>query len=412
MYNIADDLLGFIAIILISIVTIFIANRWPEVASIIYAALIVRVIFLLIGHYVIPLPDSDGDASTFEGQALLMSQNGLSNLLTGFSGPGSSFISWIIAIVYSLTGRSILMAKSISLFFGVGVVFFGWFVAKEIWDKRSALKAGWILALFPSLILYSCLTMREVYASFFLLIALYGVISWIKYGSIKSFVLAMAGFICATFFHGGMFLGALVFLTIVGINNFKKTFIEPIASLQYLNVILISLIIIIFIGNYFLGKFEIPKLGSFEDLININRLYVHQANSTDGDAAYPTWLIISTPAELFYKGPIRVLYFLFSPYIWDITKMSHLIGVLDSFIYIYLTYLILLNKKIILSDRVLKIILIILIAYIVLFGISVGNFGTGIRHRSKFIIMIVLLVAPLLPKFVVKLKNKSNAKIF
>ena len=57
--------------------------------------------------------------------------------------------------------------------------------------------------------------MREVYASFFLLIALYGVISWIKYGSIKSFVLAMAGFICATFFHGGMFLGALVFLTIM-----------------------------------------------------------------------------------------------------------------------------------------------------------------------------------------------------
>ena len=40
-----------------------------------------------------------------------------------------------------------------------------------------------------------------------------------------------------------------------------------------------------------------------------------------------------------------------------------------------------------------------IIAMIVTF-LSVGNFGTGLRHRTKFSIMFILLAAPLLPKFI------------
>ena len=85
-----------------------------------------------------------------------------------------------------------------------------------------------------------------------------------------------------------------------------------------------------------------------------------------------------------------------------------MVGLLDSFIYIYLTFLIFQNRKNIWKEPVLRIFLIILISYIIVFGIGVGNFGTGIRHRSKFAVLFILLAAPFLKKIIFKKKNRQN----
>ena len=44
--------------------------------------------------------------------------------------------------------------------------------------------------------------------------------------------------------------------------------------------------------------------------------------------------------------------------------------------------------------------------YIFVFGIGVGNFGTGIRHRSKFVVLFILLAAPLLKKVILSKNQK------
>ena len=60
----------------------------------------------------------------------------------------------MIALIYSLFGRSLLLIQSIGLLFGVLSVLLGWLVAKKVWDKQVATKVGWSLALFPSLALF------------------------------------------------------------------------------------------------------------------------------------------------------------------------------------------------------------------------------------------------------------------
>ena len=107
------------------------------------------------------------------------------------------------------------MAKSISLFFGVGTVFLGWKIANILWDSKTANKVGWIIALFPSLILYSALVMREAYISFFLLLAVYGVVDWANTQSLKSIIIAMLGFVGASFFHGASAIGAALLFYIL-----------------------------------------------------------------------------------------------------------------------------------------------------------------------------------------------------
>jgi len=79
---------------------------------------------------------------------------------------------------------------------------------------------------------------------------------------------------------------------------------------------------------------------------------------------------------------------------------------LDGILYMYLSFLILFNIKLIWKDPIMRIFFIILLAYIFVFGIGVGNFGTGIRHRSKFVVIFILLAAPFLKNFVFK-KTKT-----
>ena len=80
----------------------------------------------------------------------------------------------------------------------------------------------------------------------------------------------------------------------------------------------------------------------------------------------------------------------------------------DGLLYAYLVFLIFLNRKEIFSDQVLITIFFILLSYIIVYGISVGNFGTGLRHRSKFLILFILLAAPYLPKFIFSKKSKDS----
>tara|TARA_B110000003_G_scaffold263270_1_gene286745 strand:- start:9775 stop:10983 length:1209 start_codon:yes stop_codon:yes gene_type:complete len=393
------DLLGFTSIALISILTFFVAFKWPDISRILYAALIVRVIVMLLGHYVITLPDSTYDARGFEHGAWNYAKDGFINLYYNYPGANSAFYRWMIAIPYSLFGRSLLMAQSFSLLIGLGCVFLGWLLTKKIWNKDIASRAGWILALFPSLILYSVLTLREIYVCFFLIVAMFGVVNWARDNSYKSIALAMFGFISGTLFHGGIIIGAMIFTLFVLIRSIKKIFKLSLSYRTSLKSLLIIISTLIILQLYFSNKIHIAKLGTFKDSIDIKRLQFETKNRLRGEASYPEWTKVEKPSEFFTKGFVRVLYLLFSPFPWDVKKMGHLIGMLDGLLYIGLVYLIILNRKIIWQDPALRLILIILGCYLFIFGIGVSNFGAGTRHRAKFVIELIILAAPLIPKF-------------
>ena len=400
------DLIGFISITLLFLFTLLLAKRFPSISNILFIALISRVLLIIFGHYITPLPDSTADARTFHFTAVYMSNEGFSYVFSRFEGPSPQFISWVLAIPYSLFGKSILMAQSISLLFGIGSIILGWKIACEIWNDKVGRKVAWTIALFPSLALYSVLVLRETYMVFFLLLALYGITLWVKTNSFKSILIAIFGFTSATFFHGAMIVGGIIFTTIVGVISFIR-FIKSLKSyyFDYKSFILIT-IYVISLGLYLTNKISVPYLGTFENSTDVNILQKRTDVATRGTASWPEWTTINSPTEMFYKAPIRSIYLVFAPFPWDINKLRHLIGMFDGLLYMYLSFLILFNIKLILKDPVIRIFLIILLAYIFVFGIGVGNFGTGIRHRSKFVVMFILLAAPFLKYFVFK-KTKA-----
>ncbi|WP_292257496.1 hypothetical protein, partial [Marinospirillum sp.] len=57
-------------------------------------------------------------------------------------------------------------------------------------------------------------------------------------------------------------------------------------------------------------------------------------------------------------------------------------------------------------------ILFILVGYILVFSFGTGNFGTGLRHRAKFVAGFIILAAPLLPMLSFKSKQAVQRLAF
>ena len=231
-----------------------------------------------------------------------------------------------------------------------------------------------------------------------MLVALHGVVNWCKDKSFKSIVLAILGFVGGTIFHGAIIVGAFVFAVFVVFNSFKE--LTKLLSTYRINLkdSFIILSAIIFLIFYFTNQIFIPKLGTFEDSINTGRLLDEMGFRLKG-CCLSILMKMETPFEIFYKGLVRIIYLLFSPFPWDVKEPVHLIGMFDGLLYLVIIYFILRNIKTLWKDPILKLILIILICYFFIFGVGVSNFGAGTRHRSKFVVELIILAAPFIPRF-------------
>ena len=398
-----ENLLGWFFLLIIFIFIFVWTIKYRYLRNLLLIAFLLRATCALFDYYdLIILPDSRSDASKFEVKAIEFSQNyGLSIIFDFFK--GGLLISKIISIFYTIFGYSKLMAQSISVALGTASVYLVYYLCLMIWDYRSAKKAAWATALFPTLILYSSLILREVYIVFFLLVGLIGIVKFIKKKNITSLLQILASFFILKFFHGPAAIGVFVFLFYLILNLIKKVFNKR----YYLRINLYSVFVIVILSiplvMLLTGNISIAYLPSLFDTSTI----ISKSNLGINDtASYPSWLTVNNNYELFTKGIIKSFYFLYSPFIWDIKTPYHLIGLLDGILYFILTFYIIKNWHAIWTNPITRIIVLLLIAYIIVYGLGVGNFGTGIRHRSKFTVLFIVLAAPKIHKFIFSTKKK------
>jgi hypothetical protein len=398
-----SDLFGLMSLCAIACFVMVCAFAWPKIAKLLWVAFVIRTAATLFHIYVSPLPDSSGDALTFEHLAFEHSQGSFLEVLTDFPGPGSSFYVWLISLAYTLMDRSLLLAQSMSVFMGVGTVLLGWLLARNLWGEQAAKNAGWVLAFFPSLVLYSAIVMREAYIHFFLLLAILGIVHWVREGGLVNIILAILGFVGCTFFHGAMAIGLLIFACAVLFRSYKQvlaSFSVNIFIIPIFFLILVTIVLSIIFLSEKLVVYEVKDALSFTDgefLFELIDLSTRSSELAEDGAAYPYFTVPNTLEQAIYKAPIRLGYFLFSPFPWDLRKITHIMGLFDSILYMALSLLLWFNRKKIWMNSAAKLLLLVLLGYLLVFSFGVGNFGTGFRHRAKFVAIFVLLVAPLLP---------------
>jgi hypothetical protein len=406
-----QNLPGLLSLLIIYAFIFFWTKKYPQTRYFLLVAFLLRSACVLFDQYdIVNLPDSKSDANKFESLASEISKNQGFLVLFDFFKNDSLLISKIISIFYTIFGESKMLAKSISVALGTASVYLVYNLCTLMWDINSAKKAAWVTALFPTLILYSSLTLREAYVVFFLLIGLIGIVKFIRNNSFASFSQALLSFYVLIFFHGPLVLGGFVFLFYITL----KLIGEQIKKLDNFKISISSLLFIFIsftlLTLFFTNNFEIPYLGRIKTLFELEYSFSKINSYMTDTASYPSWLIINYKYELFTKGIFKIFYFLYSPFVWDIKSYKHLFGLFDGILYFMFTIYVIRNRYYIWKNPITRIFILIFVCYLIVYGIGVGNFGTAIRHRSKFIVILIVLGAPMIHKFIFPAKKKLYKK--
>jgi len=391
-----EHLLGLSALLLDAIVILLCAKRWPKVGPVLLIAFGIRALAVLIHFYIVPLPYSQADAIRFEQTAWRWAQEPLG--LQFLSNP-SYFISWILALFYRIVGRSELMAQSFSVLLGSLTIIPGWVLARELWGPRAAIKAAWGIALFPTHIIFSALILREAYFWFFLSLTFLALVRWVKVPSLRNFLSVVLGFVIGIAFHGIAGVGLMAFLLLVVSSYLKdiiKRFLVGRLQIRRLAILLLATIPILL---YIMGFYQIPKVGGIRTLTNFEslRTRMETIRNIRTDISYPEWTYPGTWLDTVWKIPIRVMYFLFSPFPWDMRKLQHILNLIDGLVYLLLTIQIWHARRLIWGDKRARWILLVCLAMVVVLSFGTGNFVQSTRHRAKMFVPLIVLASPKLP---------------
>jgi len=393
-----SDLVGWAGLTLALISVTFLSTRYPRMIIVLGIAFVVRATVALFHFYIMPLPDGTGDANKFDLWAFAFSAHGWQEIFKWYPGARSDFYPWLMSLVYLVTGRSFLLLQSISVFVGVLSVYATWLLGSEVWGERAGRRAAWVMALFPTVVMYSALPLREAYLVCLLMFGLVWVARWSREGKVRQAIWAFVLFGVAIFFHGSAFLVAFGFMMVIASKIFWRAGQSFIRGRLHLTA-LVGLVVvggsILFWG---LSGIKLDKIGSFDEAIQLERWVSYSqakyyAGGREANAVYPEWTAPKSTEDLVWAIPVKITYLLFSPFPWDIKTPAHLIGLIDGLLYLGLIIIIFRNIKTIWRNKAARTILLVILPFVFAYGIGTSNFGTSIRHRAKFVGVLIALAS-------------------
>lgn len=390
-----SHIIGVFGLLTVSLFTVYCSFRVPEVAKYLFIALILRIFFALVNTYIVPLPDTQFDSSFFERYAWELYEKNLGASDINFYGNGLGYPIFLSYFNSFFAVRSPLFLQSLSVGAGVAVVFVSYTISLKIWDIKSSKRVALLVAIFPSLILYSSIIMREMFILLFVLIAYYYLIDYLTESKlkIKNLFFAIVYFTLAGALHGlalifmaGIFFTAIYFC------------LRGFINCTTINKFLLIILIVVFLYTFDYFELYIPYVGNLDKIINLDTYINASNNRLLGNAAYPEFFRTDNWIQYLIYLPLRVLYFIGSPFIWDIKDTKHLIGYIDSLFYFYLFFSFLRHYSSIMNNKVLRGILYSIIPILIAFSIATSNFGGAVRHRSTLIVFFIIIIAPFLKK--------------
>ena len=409
--NFTSDLIGLLLIIFFYLILFFVYKKNKIFLYALSFAYFIRVVVIMMGYYVFPLPDSLWDSRALEYYAIANTELSFYELyyltITDFL---SAFINFL-SLIYRITGRSPLALIACINFISILTILIISRCSYEVWsDKRAQLKCLIFLSIMPINILYSALIMRESLILFIMSCAILTFILYIKTGKLKYAYLSFFIFLINFLFHGPLLVGLVPMFIYLIYKSQKELILNlfngSIKFYSFLNTIIIAtLIYFISIYSFYIAKSHV-LYSHFLDADFMMRLVKHASNTYQSTASFPSYLLPTNVNELFYFLPLKMVYFLLSPFPWDITRFAHIFGFIDSlFTFIILSLIIFNFKKLIHNKYFLPLFSIFFIILIV-YTLGTGNFGTAIRHKFKFLFILIIFSSMFLPNIRINFNKK------
>jgi len=405
-------ILGLLGICVVIIFMVLLGIKYPYLKNIILIGGILRILAGCFHFFILKLPDGIIDAVKFENNAWRFAEMPFIDFLNSFKTQNLalSFV-WVLSFIYRLVGRSPLLLQSVSISLGIFCIVLVYKLAFLISKNRvNSKQAAFIFACFPTVILYNVLILREVYIMFCFLLSFIYLVKWRDSHLLSDGLFALFFFSIMYFLHGALLIGAALFFIMLVIYSLSFFITRLKLGKLLLPNTAIILLTPFLIGAffYYISKINLPYLGKITNIFTFSRILFQSEVTNLGGSAYPSWLIPDSISGFFLLIIPRLFYLLFSPFIWDLRAINHLLGFVDGLLYLFLFYWI--TKGVVFKkhNQIITTLFIILIPLLVAYSWGVGNFGTALRHRVKFIPVFIAISTIYVPKITLTKKFKGS----
>lgn len=361
-------------------------NKYKKILLLAYYVRILTLIFDLYGRSIFVLPNSGADSEDYYQSAFYISEN-LSRLGTQRLGIYADFKG----ILLNLIGPNRIFSQYFNVVLSISVMGILISIMQELKVSSNRIKKLLLVyALFPNNVIISSLFLRESIIIFLVAVSLYHFIKWFNKNRVLDSLLSVIYIFIGMAFHSGV-VGVLAGY-LIGFLFYQKNKGKFIITFKTIISFLALLILMLVSYNAF-GDYLFRKFG---DISNTKNIYI-TANRVleSAGSLYLQNLEINGLLDMIIKGPIKAVYFLFSPMPLDWRGIFDIISFfLDSSFYLFTLIYAMNGLKKNNRNKNLSIILIIsILATSYIFGIGVSNAGTAIRHRQKIISLFIILLS-------------------
>lgn len=378
-----EKLIAFVFAFIFTIILFIIIKKHSEIKNILIIAFVLRMLMAII--YSIT---SDADPDRYAAIANEFVEMDLLTFLNSIP-KGAYFYSWLVAIVWKIIGTNLIVIRLLNALISFLCCLLAYRFSLNFYSEKTSKKILIFIALFPALIRFSSpFASRE---TIFILFLLLTIISFYKFyiGSQKRYLISgIITFLIGLILHTSMIAFLLLPLfIIIDKCKTKKGFIQSIL----LSVIVVLVTFFLIKENIGLEKFYLENSG-----IDIDKINWIQNSSARGRAAYLVNIQINSLSSLLIFLPIKILFFLYAPFIWMVRASVDLLGLIDGILYLIITLAIIKSyifkmRKELRKRKFLYFMLIIIFLMIIMFSIGTSNYGTALRHRAKLIIPLTIL---------------------
>jgi 4-amino-4-deoxy-L-arabinose transferase-like glycosyltransferase len=338
-----------------------------------------------------------GDAYTYDfyGTALLKAlagdqyAAGMVQRFQGQLGSGAMGMIYLIAAVYKLVGRNLLAVQFVNSVLGAATAPAIFLIAHSIFGNlRVARIAGFFVAFFPSLVLWSSQGLKDGPIVFMLALS---VLLTLRLG--EKFNFKNAALLAMTLATLTTFRFYLFYMVVVAIIGAFTVGVRKFTTVGFVRQLL--LIIGIGLALTYLGIIRTANLqfGYYSDLsvVQISRRDLAKSANT----GFGEDVDVSTAAGAIQAAPTGILYLLFAPFPWQLQSLRQSITLPEmlvwwaSFPFLVLGFWFTFRYRLRQSFVIFIFTTMLTLAY----SVFQGNVGTAYRQRAQILVFYFIFVA-------------------
>ena len=307
---------------------------------------------------------------------------------------GSGFASawgmvYIVAAIYSIIGRNMLAIQLFNAVLGAATAPIIFLCAEHVFNNRNVARvAGFAVAFYPSLVLWSSQGLKDGPTVFFLALS---ILATLKVGQqltvryLAVLVVSLIGILAFRFYVFYMMVAAIVGSFVIGM----KAITAQSMARQFVVVLVIGLSFTYFgVTRYATAQFE-----TYGNLEQLNRS--RQNSSSSAQSGFGQDVDVSTTSGALSTIPSGLVYLLFAPFPWQLGSLRQSLTLPEMVAWWAAFPLLILGAWFSLKYRLRQMAPILIFTSMLTLAYSVfqGNVGTAYRQRAQILVFYFIFVA-------------------